>query len=122
MQSPKCIRECADHLQIARCKDILEYHSGRLLSLSSLIHLVGNEVRFKIVFLLSKENELCPCDLSDILEMKIPAVSQHLRKLRDGGLITSRRERQTIFYSLEEENRPILNQLFENLNSESVTV
>ncbi|MEB2779582.1 ArsR family transcriptional regulator [Algoriphagus sp. C2-6-M1] len=33
---------------------------------------------------LSTEKQLCPCDLSDILDMTTPAVSQHLRKLKDG--------------------------------------
>ncbi|MBK9939143.1 MAG: ArsR family transcriptional regulator, partial [Chitinophagaceae bacterium] len=35
-----------------------------------------------MIYLLEEEKELCPCDLSDILGMSIPAVSQHLRKLR----------------------------------------
>ncbi|WP_431217102.1 ArsR family transcriptional regulator [Puia sp. P3] len=46
--------------------------------------LAGNEVRLKILHLLEEEKELCPCDLSDMLGMSIPAISQHLRKMKDG--------------------------------------
>ncbi len=47
----------------------------------------GNEVHQKILFLLSKEKEFCVCDLSDTPSMKIPAISQHLRKMKDSKII-----------------------------------
>ncbi|MBL4861614.1 MAG: helix-turn-helix transcriptional regulator, partial [Crocinitomicaceae bacterium] len=40
------------------------------------------------------------CDLSDILHMKAPAISQHLRKMKDGGIIENRKDGSTIYYSL----------------------
>ena len=107
-----CIRVFADKVQIDNCKKILKTNDKGFSELSSVLALTGNEVRLKIVFLLEQEKELCPCDLSDILEMSIPAVSQHLRKLRDGNLIKSRREGQTIFYSLKEEKLAIIQPFF----------
>ena len=50
--------------------------------------------------LLKEEERLCVCDLSEILEMKIPAVSQHLRKLKDANVVISEREGTVIFYYL----------------------
>ncbi|MDZ7694978.1 MAG: ArsR family transcriptional regulator [Balneolaceae bacterium] len=44
------------------------------------------------------EEHLCPCDLSDILDMSVPAVSQHLRKLKDGGLVDNRAETGKPFF------------------------
>jgi len=38
------------------------------------------------------------------LGMSIPAVSQHLRKLKDGNIVEARKEGQTIYYSLTQEN------------------
>lgn len=122
MQNDKCIRECADHKQINRCKDALDTHAHSIHGLSAIFSLAGNEVRFKILFLLSREGELCPCDLSDILRMKIPAVSQHLRKLKDGGVVIPRKEGQTIFYSLAEENLPLLNPIFEHIHPQRIAV
>jgi len=48
--------------------------------------------------------------------MSVPAISQHLRKLRDGNLIVSRKEGQTIYYSLAQQNIKILKPFFKHLN------
>lgn len=87
--------------------------------LASILALAGNEVRLKIIYLLQQEKELCPCDLSDILGMTIPAVSQHLRKLKDRGIIVSRRAAQTVYYSLGDKNLPIVEPFFMHINYQS---
>ncbi|MDF1517315.1 MAG: metalloregulator ArsR/SmtB family transcription factor [Lutibacter sp.] len=107
-----CIRILADKDQINLCKQKINNNVKAFENLSSLLALAGNEVRLKIMFLLEEENELCPCDLSDILGMSIPAVSQHLRKMKDGGVIEARRSGQTIFYSLKEEQLQLLQPFF----------
>ncbi len=70
---------------------------------ANTLNLAGNEVRFKILFLLKEEGELCPCDISDILAMTVPAVSQHLRKLKEGNLVNTKKVAQTVYYSLAPE-------------------
>ena len=80
-----------------------------------LLSIAANEVRLKILFLLDMENELCPCDLADILRMSVPAVSQHIRKMKDVGVITARREGQTLYYSLNEADTDILNIIFKSI-------
>jgi len=74
-------------------------------SLSRIIQLAGNEVRMKILLLVQAEGKLCVCDLSDVLEMKIPAVSQHLRKLKDAGLLVTQRKGTVIYYLVSEAHR-----------------
>jgi len=107
-KNQSCIRVNADKVQIEACREMLHANGKAFSQLSGLLALAGNEVRLKILFLLEEEKELCPCDLSDILGMSIPAVSQHLRKLKDGDFIERRREGQTIFYSLKKEQLPLL--------------
>jgi ArsR family transcriptional regulator, lead/cadmium/zinc/bismuth-responsive transcriptional repressor len=87
--------------------------------LSHILALAGNESRLKIIYLLEEEKELCPCDLADILCMSIPAVSQHLRKLKDGNIVEARREGQTIYYSLTKENLKILKPFFKHINQQT---
>lgn len=105
----------ADTVLIKQCKKKVQSVERSLSDLSQILSLSGNEVRLKILYLLGQETDLCVCDLSDILQMTIAAVSQHLRKLKDGGLIQSRRQGQTIIYSLKEEQLHILKPLFEQL-------
>ncbi|RYY87561.1 MAG: ArsR family transcriptional regulator [Chitinophagaceae bacterium] len=107
-----CIRLLADQEQIRACRNRLGSVAPSLQVMASILDLVGNEVRLKILFLLGEGQELCPCDLADILGMTVPAVSQHLRKLKEGGLVAARKDGQTIFYSLIEKNHAVLNPLF----------
>tara|TARA_R110002167_G_scaffold32805_3_gene106081 strand:+ start:20435 stop:20728 length:294 start_codon:yes stop_codon:yes gene_type:complete len=85
---------------------------------SKLLSIAGNEVRLKILFLLNMENELCPCDLADILKMSVPAISQHIRKIKDAGIITARRDGQTLYYSLNEDETDILKSIFKSIKLE----
>lgn len=110
-----CTRAKADQKQLMRCRQTLRTSSESINSIGKVLALAGNETRLKILFLLNEEGELCPCDFSDILEMSVPAISQHIRKMKDAGLITSRRDGQTLFYSLVEDSREVLEGIFGRL-------
>ncbi len=114
-----CIRVLADPNQIKDCKQILQANQVIFTGLSNILALAGNEVRLKILFLLEEEGELCPCDLADILSMSIPAISQHLRKMKDGGIIKARKVAQTIFYSIEPKHLELLKPLFSHITESS---
>jgi ArsR family transcriptional regulator len=64
--------------------------------------LLAGETRLKIMALLRATGELCVCDLATVLEMTPAAVSQHLGRLRSGGLVKSRRDGMAIYYRLSE--------------------
>jgi len=115
MKNNSCLRVLADVNQIMECKDDVNRIDDPVKSISRVLNLAGNEVRLKILFLLYKEEEMCPCDLSDVLEMKVPAISQHLRKLKDANLITDKKIGQTIFYSIVKEEAEILIPLLKQL-------
>ncbi len=120
MANDNCIRLQADIEQIKSCREKLRTNSKSFTQLGQVLALAGNEVRLKILFLLEEESELCPCDLSDILGMSIPAVSQHLRKLKDGNIIEARKEGQTIFYSVRSEHLKILRPFFKIINQQNL--
>lgn len=115
MNKITCIRPFADQVLIGECKNKLQKAQISFSRLSQVLSLAGNNVRMKILYLLNEEDELCVCDLADILEMTIPAVSQHLRKLKDGNISQTRRSGQTIYYSLKEEHLEIIKPLFEHI-------
>lgn len=118
-QNKTCIRLLANPIQINTCKGKIRMSEDSFNSLSKVLSLTGNEVRLKILYLLDQEGELCPCDLTDILEMTIPAISQHLRKLKDANLISFRKEGQTIFYMLNPYYMHILKPLFNNIQQKN---
>ena len=88
---------------------VLESTQRHLASLKDLasragcFSLLGDPTRLKILLSLAHAKELCVYDLADILGMETSAVSHQLRKLKDGGLVTNRREGSTIYYYLEPE-------------------
>lgn len=117
MNKETCIRQVADLEQINRCISSLKQVKPSVSRLSEILKLAGSEVRLNILFLLQHEDQLCPCDLSDILSMSVPAISQHLRKLKDGNLVHTRREGQTIYYSLNPLFEEVLSPLFNQINA-----
>jgi len=120
MGEQTCIRQQADLSQIKRCKNRVAELTNSFDFLSESLELAGNNVRLKILFLLSEETKLCVCDLSDVLEMSISAVSQHLRKLKDRRLILMEREAQTLYYSISPEFEKIMKPFFKLLRENKV--
>ncbi len=116
MERNICIRLEADAKQIMDCRGVVQELENSFDSLSNILSLTGNPVRLKILYLLNQENQLCVCDLSDILEMNVSAISQHLRKLKDRNLIYSRKEAQTIFYAIKKDQLHILRPFFKILD------
>ncbi len=110
-----CIRVCRDEQQITRCKGQVNQLSTRVQDFTSILQLLGNSVRMNIMILLNDEQRLCVCDLSEILEMTIPAVSQHLKKLRNTELVDTEREGNTIYYYINREYKLVLNSLLANV-------
>jgi len=110
MKLVSCIREYKDQLKINSYENLLNDFSKEFKSLSKIVELIGNEVRLKLIWLIS-EDKFCVCDLADILQMSVPAISQHLRKLKDVNIVESSREKQTIYYNITEENKAIVNHI-----------
>ncbi len=119
MNNQICIRALADIDQINACKSKIELNQVSISKLSNVLGLAGNEARLKMLYLFSEEKELCVCDLSDILKMNVSAVSQHLRKLKDGNIVDVRKEGQTYFYFIKDEYLPILESFFHVINSKN---
>jgi len=120
MKETSCIRVFADEQQIKNCKKEIRKVETSIEMLSKAMNLAGNEVRLKILYLLFNEERLCVCDLSDILSMSLPAISQHLRKLKDGNIIQNQRVAQTIYYSLNPQYKVLLQGFFEKIGKNQI--
>lgn len=120
MSQNTCIRVLADVNQIKECREKVKRVDESVDVLSNALALAGNNARLKILYLLQEEGQLCPCDLSDILGMTVSAISQHLRKLKDGKLIESKKTGQTIFYSVNSDYADILKPIFKLISNNKV--
>jgi ArsR family transcriptional regulator, lead/cadmium/zinc/bismuth-responsive transcriptional repressor len=81
---------------------------GDVSRIASLFKTLGDESRCTVLLALSKCSELCVCDLGEITGLSLPTVSHHLKKLREQGLVNSRREGKLIFYRLVSEDTRLL--------------
>lgn len=67
--------------------------------LAELLKALGDETRLVILTML-RDGELCVCEIMDALPFSQPAVSHHLKVLRQAGFITARRQGKWNFYSI----------------------
>jgi DNA-binding transcriptional ArsR family regulator len=62
---------------------------------------LGDETRIRAVLAL-RDNELCVCQIVELLELAPSTVSKHLQILKEAGLVESRKKGRWVYYSLSE--------------------
>ncbi len=65
-----------------------------------LLKACGHPVRLQILQALAQDREACVCHLERLLGRRQAAISQHLSRLRQAGLVTDRRDGLNVFYAL----------------------
>lgn len=73
------------------------------VKLADFFKIIGNDTRCKLIYALSV-NEMCVCDLASLLSMTKSSISHQLAKMKDAGVVKSRREGKEIYYSLDDEH------------------
>ncbi len=66
---------------------------------ADLIAMFANPRRIMIVDILG-DRELSVGAIAEALDLPIPNVSQHLRAMKDRGVVASRKDGQTVFYRM----------------------
>ena len=74
---------------------------------------LGEPTRFRIVKLLSIL-PMCVCEIGEVLSILQPRVSQHLKILREAGLVKEKREGYWVIYHLDNEKFTALSNTFES--------
>lgn len=65
---------------------------------------LSDKTRLKIVYALTLSQELCVCDIANIIGSTTATASHHLRFLRDMKLTKSRKDGKMVFYSLDDDH------------------
>ena len=97
-----CQEECFHHWVVAGVKDNLVDHED-LQRMTVMFKAMSDPTRLRLINALIL-SELCVCDLTQVMEMTQPAVSHHLRALRQARLIKSRRQGKQVYYSMDDEH------------------
>jgi ArsR family transcriptional regulator len=66
---------------------------------AQLFHALSDETRLGILAML-RGGERCVCDLQDDLDAAQSRLSFHLRKLKEAGVVSDRRDGRWVYYSL----------------------
>lgn len=88
-------------------------------SIASGFHSLSEPLRIKLLELL-RQQELCVCELCEVLEVSQSKLSFHLKTLKEAGLVRSRQEGRWIYYSLNLPQFVILEQYLAEFRRESV--
>lgn len=83
--------------------------SDQLESLAELFRALGDSTRTKILWTLDR-NEMCVCDIANVLDMTKSAISHQLSILRNSGVVKSRRVGKEVYYVLDDKH---IKQLYE---------
>lgn len=70
---------------------------------ANILKLLGDKTRLTMIKILDT-HDACVCEFVEIFKTSQPAISQHVRKLKDAGLVRETRRGQWIIYSLNKDS------------------
>ena len=80
-----------------------------LINLSELFKILGDLTRIKIIWTLDN-NEMCVCDIANVLNMTKSSISHQLAILKNAGIVRYRKSGKEVYYTLDDEH---INKLYE---------
>ena len=73
-------------------------------SVAQMLKAIADNNRAKITYALCQDDELCVCDIANIIGVTVANASHHLRTLHKQGIVKFRKEGKLAFYSLDDEH------------------
>ena len=101
-QKDTCDIYCYDEIKVKRIKSKMQTED--ISSVSQLFKALADENRAKITYALCQDDELCVCDVANIIGSTVATASHHLRTLHKQGIVKYRKEGKLAFYSLDDEH------------------
>ncbi|WP_156291888.1 ArsR/SmtB family transcription factor [Oceanobacillus salinisoli] len=97
-----CEVTCINEEKVTRAKNNLAEQNP--MEVAKVFKALSDNTRVKIAYALSVEDELCVCDIANIVGATTATASHHLRLLKNLGLAKYRKEGKLVFYSLDDEH------------------
>ncbi|MEH7352785.1 metalloregulator ArsR/SmtB family transcription factor [Neobacillus drentensis] len=98
-----CEITCVDNEKTTRVQRLLE-RDNNITEVAKLFKALSDETRMKIAYALTLEDELCVCDVANIVGATTATASHHLRHLKSLGLAKYRKEGKLVYYSLDDDH------------------
>ena len=73
------------------------------VEIAEFFKLLGDITRAKILFALD-QNEMCVCDIANVMSMTKSSISHQLSALRKSGIVKSRRSGKEVYYTLDDDH------------------
>jgi ArsR family transcriptional regulator len=77
----------------------------------TLFKCISDDTRLRCMLLIKDQGELCVCELMQALQQIQPKVSRNLAQLKNGGLLSSKKQGQWVYYRLNDDLAPWVNNL-----------
>ena len=74
-----------------------------LYKLAEFFKILGDTTRVKILYALDK-NEMCVCDIANVLNMSKSSISHQLGTLRRSGIVKCKKVGKEVFYMLDDDH------------------
>ena len=97
-----CEIYCYDEEKVNRIQDNLQ--TVDISSAAQMLKAIADKNRVKITYALCQDDELCVCDIANIIGVTVANASHHLRTLHKQGIVKFRKEGKLAFYSLDDEH------------------
>ncbi|ADC52013.1 MULTISPECIES: ArsR/SmtB family transcription factor [Bacillaceae] len=97
-----CEIYCYDEEKVNRIQGELQKED--IFSVAQLFKALADDNRAKISYALCQDDELCVCDVANIIGSSVATASHHLRTLHKQGIVKYRKEGKLAFYSLDDEH------------------
>ncbi|MCW0211069.1 metalloregulator ArsR/SmtB family transcription factor [Achromobacter veterisilvae] len=85
-------------------KSDIEVLQDSAVQAAALLQAVGNPNRLLVLCLLIAQGEMSVGALNEMVPLSPSALSQHLARMREEGLVAYRREAQTLYYRIDDPN------------------
>jgi len=94
------------------CSSSSSSESKQVTALASLLKLVSEESRLKMLCIL-RQGERCVCEIMENVKMSQSLVSHHLSDLKKAGIVVDDKRGLRVYYSLTDKGKQITNLIFQ---------
>ena len=101
MTKDTCDIYCYDEPKVRRVQAALSRYE--IPNMAKAFKALADDTRLKVAVALCEEQELCVCDVANIVGSSLATASHHLRTLRELGMATCRKDGKLAFYALADE-------------------